>query len=163
MAECGRSSAQASNRRCVMAGGGKDGGGSAPYQNELAGMYAGQNMLTMAQRNPYAAAMFRPGSELGDTYKKMFGTSALPANQPFRLDPIGSYSMAASRIYGGAQPELNQPNPAQFNWIERSPLMPSGQQAAPISAAPGTKYIPGVGTIQLGGLGGSRGTTRRVF
>lgn len=96
-----------------MGGGKGGGGGEAPFQSELAGMYAGQNMINMAQRNPYAASLFRPGSELGDAYKKMFGTSSLPEYRPFRLDPIGSYSMAASRIYGGAQPELNMPSVQQ--------------------------------------------------
>lgn len=90
-----------------MGGGKGGGGGQAPYQDELAGMYAAQNMLSMAQRNPYAASMFRPGTKLGDSYQDLFGTSQLPEARPFKLDPIGAYSMAASRIYGGAQPELN--------------------------------------------------------
>lgn len=91
-------------------GGGKGGGGTAPYQNELAEMFAGQNMLAMAQRNPYAASMFRPGSDLGNKYQDIFGTSALPEARPFRIDPLGAYSTAQSRVYGGAQPELNQPS-----------------------------------------------------
>ena len=118
-----------------MGGGKGGGGGQAPFQDELAGMYAGQNMLSMAQRNPYAAAMFRPGTKLGDSYKDLFGTSQLPEARPFKLDPIGAYSMAASRIYGGAQPELNnftpQPTGVMPGGNFGGSMLPAPPQAAP--------------------------------
>lgn len=138
-------------------GGGKGGGGSAPFQNELAGMYAGQNMLNMAQRNPYAASMFRPGSELGDAYSKMFGSSALPEYRPFKLDPIGSYSMAASRIYGGAQPELNQPSAQPTGW-RGGFSAPSQSQSSPQMQEPsyGSGTLLGGGPLRRGPISGKR-------
>lgn len=139
----------------VSMGGGKGGGGSAPYQNELAQMFAGQNMLTLAQRNPYAASMFRPDSDLGKKYQEIFGTSALPAARPFRLDPIGAYSTAESRVYGGAQPELNMARPPSNavqpgNNFGNMPLPPPQQPAqAPVAIGRG--------------LGGAFGNNPGVF
>ncbi len=123
-----------------MGGGKGGGGGSAPYQNELAEMFAGQNMLAMAQRNPYAASMFRPGSDLGNKYQDIFGTSALPEARPFRIDPLGAYSTAQSRVYGGAQPELNQPMPqsrgtqpgGNFGNMQLPAAPPAQQQQQPM-------------------------------
>ena len=137
-------------------GGGKNGGGSAPYQNELAEMFAGQNMLAMAQRNPYAASMFRPGSDLGNKYQDIFGTSALPEARPFRIDPIGAYSTAQSRVYGGAQPELNQPMPqprgtqpgGNFGSMQLPPAPPQQQPQQ-------QGRQPGYGT-RFGGIPGQR-------
>lgn len=93
-----------------MGGSGKGGGRSkAPYEDELAGMFAGQNMINMAARNPNAAAMFRPGSALGNSYKDMFGTSNLPAQQTFQLPSLGIAAEANQRVFGGRHPGFELP------------------------------------------------------
>ncbi len=110
--------------------GGKGGGGSAPYQEELAGMFAGQNMMNMAARNPNAASMFRPGSKLGDSYKDLFGTSNLPAQQTFQLPNIGIAQQAMNSVYGVGNPQsLRLPNTSQNQaWgLTRAPVIPQGQ------------------------------------
>ena len=113
--------------------GGKGGGGSAPYQEELAGMFAGQNMMNMAARNPNAASMFRPGSKLGDSYKDLFGTSNLPAEQTFQLPNLGIASEAMSRVYGTPPPRFAAPQQQQWG-LTRAPIPPPGAPPAQAQA-----------------------------
>ncbi len=90
--------------------GGKGGsGGSAPYQDELSGMFAAQNMMNLAARNPNAATLFRPGSKLGDSYKDLFGTNNLPAQQHFQIPDLGISTLAQDRVYGSNRPDRIAP------------------------------------------------------
>ena len=136
-------------------GKGKGGSNTAPYQNELAGMFAGQQMMNMAARNPNAAQMFRPGSELGDAYKDMFGTNALPAQQRFEIPNLGISQLANERVFGGMpQLSLSAPMNAQTalgglpqmesrrDRIAQQPMSQPVSQPAAQPARQGTKSFP---------------------
>lgn len=118
---------------------GKGGRGGAPYEKELAGMFAAQNMLNMAARNPNAATLFRPGSELGDSYGKLFGTHNLPAKQEFNLPDIGIASDAMRRVYGSDNV------PRTFG---------AGIQSKGFMPTPSGLTMPPQGTGKQGGQGG---------
>lgn len=130
-----------------------NGGREAPYEQELASMFAAQNMMNMASRNPNAATLFRPGTDLGDSYNKLFGTFKLPTQQKFTLPDIGIASDATRRVYGNANTpreygksimSVGSPN-TQYGFTREPVFLEQAQSNNPITSP--NKYQPSMDRV----------------